>query len=184
MNLASVGVSMLCGKDISASGLVKSAATAMHIWTQQLLSAALVSSPWGLDSQCPVFIICSWWSAGPTDAAAAGAKAGAASRASAVRNERSVLKLTTVTYARICNVLQPAACGNVPAKQGDKRLPSSRPPRSIYIAWPIADARRRLGKSIHRAMPTIIRFSVREMNPSGTLLEPPTQAHFSSRLSI
>lgn len=37
---------------------------------------------------------------------------------------------------------------------------------------------------IQIAIPTIIRFSVREMKPSGTLLEPPTQAHFSSRLSI
>lgn len=33
------------------------------------------------------------------------------------------------------------------------------------------------------AMLTIIRFSVKEMKPSGTLLPLPTQAHFSSRLS-
>ena len=37
--------------------------------------------------------------------------------------------------------------------------------------------------SIQIAIATIIRFSVREMNPSGTLLPPPTQAHLSSRLS-
>ena len=38
--------------------------------------------------------------------------------------------------------------------------------------------------SIHTAMAIIIRFSVSDTNPSGTLLSPPTQAHFSSRLSI
>ena len=38
--------------------------------------------------------------------------------------------------------------------------------------------------SIHTAIPTIIRFSVRETKPNGTLELPPTQAHFSSRLSI
>ena len=38
--------------------------------------------------------------------------------------------------------------------------------------------------SIHTAIATIITFSVSETNPSGTLLLPPTQAHFSSRLSI
>ena len=37
--------------------------------------------------------------------------------------------------------------------------------------------------SIHTAIPTIIRFSVRETKPSGTLELPPTQAHLSSRLS-
>jgi hypothetical protein len=49
---------------------------------------------------------------------------------------------------------------------------------------------RRLGKSrryiasIQTAIATIIRFSTRETKPSGTLLSPPTQAHFSSRLSM
>lgn len=38
--------------------------------------------------------------------------------------------------------------------------------------------------TIQMAIATIIRFSVSEMKPSGTLLSPPTQAHFSSRLSI
>ena len=38
--------------------------------------------------------------------------------------------------------------------------------------------------TIQTAIPIIIRFSVSEMKPSGTLLDPPTQAHFSSRLSI
>ena len=38
--------------------------------------------------------------------------------------------------------------------------------------------------SIHAAIATIIRFSVGETKPSGTFDEPPTQAHFSSRLSI
>jgi len=37
--------------------------------------------------------------------------------------------------------------------------------------------------SIQIAIATIIRFSVSEMKPSGTLLPPPTQAHLSSRLS-
>lgn len=36
---------------------------------------------------------------------------------------------------------------------------------------------------IHNAIATIITFSVSEMNPNGTLLDPPTQAHFNSRLS-
>ena len=38
--------------------------------------------------------------------------------------------------------------------------------------------------TIQTAMKIIIRFSVSEMKPSGTLLDPPTQAHFSSRLSM
>ena len=38
--------------------------------------------------------------------------------------------------------------------------------------------------SIHTAIATIITFSVRETKPSGTRLSPPTQAHFSSRLSM
>ncbi len=38
--------------------------------------------------------------------------------------------------------------------------------------------------NIHDPMPSIIRFSVNEINPSGTLLSPLTQAHFSSRLSM
>jgi len=37
--------------------------------------------------------------------------------------------------------------------------------------------------SIQSAIAIIIRFSVSETNPSGTLLDPPTQAHLSSRLS-
>jgi hypothetical protein len=36
---------------------------------------------------------------------------------------------------------------------------------------------------IQTAMTIIIEFSVSDMNPRGTLLDPPTQAHFSSRLS-
>ena len=38
--------------------------------------------------------------------------------------------------------------------------------------------------SIQSAMPIIITFSVSETKPSGTLLSPPTQAHFSSRRSM
>jgi len=41
-----------------------------------------------------------------------------------------------------------------------------------YPIWP---------SSIHSAIATIITFSVSERKPSGTRLEPPTQAHFSSR---
>ena len=37
---------------------------------------------------------------------------------------------------------------------------------------------------IQSAMPTIIRFSVSDTKPKGTLLSPPTQAHFNSRLSM
>ena len=37
---------------------------------------------------------------------------------------------------------------------------------------------------IHSAMATIITFSVSDTKPSGTFDPPPTQAHFSSRLSI
>ena len=33
-------------------------------------------------------------------------------------------------------------------------------------------------------MTIILRFSVSETNPSGTLRSPPTQAHFNSRLSM
>lgn len=39
-------------------------------------------------------------------------------------------------------------------------------------------------QSIHPAMATIMTFSVNETKPSGTLLAPPTQAHFRSRLSM
>lgn len=38
--------------------------------------------------------------------------------------------------------------------------------------------------NIQIAIATIMRFSVSETNPSGTLLLPPTQAHLSSRLSM
>lgn len=38
--------------------------------------------------------------------------------------------------------------------------------------------------SIQTAIAIIIRFSVNEMKPSGTLLSPPTQAHFKSRFSM
>jgi hypothetical protein len=36
---------------------------------------------------------------------------------------------------------------------------------------------------IHTAIAIIMRFSVNDRKPSGTLLEPPTQAHFNSRRS-
>lgn len=39
-------------------------------------------------------------------------------------------------------------------------------------------------RDIHSAIAIIIRFSVSERKPSGTLLDPPTQAHLSSRLSM
>jgi len=38
--------------------------------------------------------------------------------------------------------------------------------------------------SIHTPIPIMNKFSVSEMKPSGTLLSPPTQAHFSSRFWI
>lgn len=38
--------------------------------------------------------------------------------------------------------------------------------------------------SIQIAIATIIKFSVSDTKPSGTLLDPPTQAHLSARLSI
>jgi len=37
--------------------------------------------------------------------------------------------------------------------------------------------------TIHRAIATIITFSVSDTKPSGTLLLPPTQAHLSVRFS-
>ena len=37
---------------------------------------------------------------------------------------------------------------------------------------------------IQTAIATIMTFSVSEMNPRGTLLSPPTQAHFRSRFSM
>lgn len=39
-------------------------------------------------------------------------------------------------------------------------------------------------KVIHTAIAIIIRFSVSDRKPSGTLLDPPTQAHFNARPSI
>ncbi len=38
--------------------------------------------------------------------------------------------------------------------------------------------------AIHIAITIIMIFSVSEIKPRGTLLEPPTHAHFNSRLSI
>ena len=38
--------------------------------------------------------------------------------------------------------------------------------------------------SIQSPIPSMTRFSVREMNPRGTLESPPTQAHFNSRFSM
>lgn len=52
--------------------------------------------------------------------------------------------------------------------EGDGQNP---PPLSRHIA------------SIHTAIATIMTFSVNDTNPSGTLLDPPTQAHLSSRRS-
>ena len=53
-----------------------------------------------------------------------------------------------------------------------------------YIAWAVPTGRPNAASAIHTAMATIIRFSVSETNPRGTLLDPPTQAHLSSRLSM
>ena len=39
-------------------------------------------------------------------------------------------------------------------------------------------------KTIHSAIATIMTFSVSDTKPRGTRLEPPTQAHLMSRLSI
>lgn len=52
---------------------------------------------------------------------------------------------------------------------------------TAHIAWP--PKRSNAAAAIQTPIAIIIRFSVSEMNPSGTLLEPPTHAHFSSRLS-
>lgn len=59
----------------------------------------------------------------------------------------------------------------VPGQTGEKRL------HRMHTAqpWP---------SSIHSAIATIITFSVSETNPSGTRLDPPTQAHLSSRFSM
>ncbi len=53
-----------------------------------------------------------------------------------------------------------------------------------HIAWVAPTVRPKAASAIHRAMAIIIRFSVNETNPRGTLLDPPTQAHFSSRPSM
>ena len=54
---------------------------------------------------------------------------------------------------------------------------------AVTFRWRPAYISRALA-GIQRPMRIIIRFSVSEMKPSGTLLSPPTQAHFKSRLSI
>src|SRR3546814_17438153 len=51
------------------------------------------------------------------------------------------------------------------------------------IAQPLSD-RYRAVAAIHTAIAIIIRFSVSETKPTGTLLLPPTQAHLMSRLSV
>lgn len=51
-----------------------------------------------------------------------------------------------------------------------------------YMAWVAMSPM--LPAAIQAAIAIIIRFSVSEMKPRGTLLDPPTQAHFSSRLSM
>lgn len=51
------------------------------------------------------------------------------------------------------------------------------------VAGALPFARPKAAKAIHTAIATIVRFSVSDRKPGGTLLEPPTQAHFDSRLS-
>lgn len=53
-----------------------------------------------------------------------------------------------------------------------------------YIPCAHTGSKSNAPSAIQTAMVIIIRFSVSEMKPSGTLLDPPTQAHFSSRLSM
>ena len=57
-------------------------------------------------------------------------------------------------------------------------------PRHLPISRDGEENSSHIRASIHTAMAIIIRFSVRDTKPSGTLESPPTQAHFSSRLSI
>lgn len=52
-------------------------------------------------------------------------------------------------------------------------------PRCNHIVWPAPALKPRAPIAIQTAMASIIRFSVRDTKPSGTLLEPPTQAHLS-----
>ncbi len=63
--------------------------------------------------------------------------------------------------------------GNQVAEHGRQIVPKSVAVQSGASRMPI-----------HSAIATIITFSVSETKPSGTLLFPPTQAHFSSRCSI
>ncbi len=55
--------------------------------------------------------------------------------------------------------------------------------KTDYIHWQ-KDNYIMLLVSIHTPMTTIMRLSVSDTNPSGTLLFPPTHAHFNSLLSI
>ncbi|AAK65199.1 hypothetical protein CN138_27305 [Sinorhizobium meliloti] len=50
-----------------------------------------------------------------------------------------------------------------------------------YMAWVATSSM--LPAAIQTAIAIIIRFSVSEIKPRGTLLDPPRQAHFSSTLS-
>lgn len=51
------------------------------------------------------------------------------------------------------------------------------------LSGPVGVYQMPMRTAIHTPIATIIRFSVSDTKPSGTLLLPPTQAHFSSRLS-
>lgn len=78
-------------------------------------------------------------------------------------------------------VLHPTGhfAGAEPAGDGHRRLDQA----AQVLTGPIGVDQMPMRKAIHTPIATIMRFSVCDTKPSGTLLLPPTQAHFSSRLS-
>jgi Predicted metal-binding protein len=84
---------------------------------------------------------------------------------------------------------RPHSCASAAPKLSRSKRPRHEPRPSTfgcsppYMAWP-PTVSPKAGNTIQTAMAIIIRFSVNETKPSGTLLEPPTQAHLSSRLSM
>ena len=103
------------------------------------------------------------------------AKANAAQASVLSSAIKELLNLIPLVWAS-CKALsiRPALEGFQLSKKGGAHLPTP----------PFSGRNYSILISIQNPMPSIIRFSVREMKPSGTLLSPPTQAHFSSRLSM
>ena len=87
------------------------------------------------------------------------------------------------------NLSPPPARGGGPAQLVEGGFPIGHPLRNAPSATASRRSPPRAGEDhqdtiIHTAIPIIMRFSVSDRKPSGTLLDPPTQAHLSSRRSI